>query len=153
MAAGIANVTEIIDARGLSAFQKRVAALCGAVVFAEGFNTQSVGYVAPALGRAFPGQVTLFIALGLVGLMLGAALVAPIADRIGRRPLMLVCVPLLGLCALATALSTNVAMLDGFRFLTGLGIGGALPNAIALTSEYSPHRQRSRRLTRTGRCA
>src|SRR5882672_1762716 len=98
MAATIANVTEIIDERPLGAFQTRVAALCGAVVFAEGFNTQSVGYVAPALARSWgfsPSQVALFIAVGLVGLMLGAAFVAPIADRIGRRPLMLFCVPFL----------------------------------------------------------
>ncbi len=146
MTADIANVTEIIDAGNVSAFQKRVAALCAVVVFAEGFNTQSVGYVAPALARAWsfsPAEIALFIAIGLVGLMLGAALLAPVADRIGRRPLLLACVPFLGLCALLTALSTSETMLYGCRFLTGLGIGGALPNTIALTSEYSPHRRRS----------
>jgi AAHS family 4-hydroxybenzoate transporter-like MFS transporter len=142
----IANVTEIIDERPLGAFQKRLAALCGVVVFAEGFNTQSVGYVAPALRQAWgfsARDVALFIGIGLVGLMLGATLLAPVADRIGRRPLLLACVPFLGVCALLTAISPTVPMLDGFRFLTGLGIGGALPNAIALTSEYSPHRRRS----------
>jgi AAHS family 4-hydroxybenzoate transporter-like MFS transporter len=146
MANDIANVTDIIDERPLGAFQKRVAVLCGVVVFAEGFNTQSVGYIAPALARAWeftPGDVALFISVGLVGLMLGAAFIAPVADRIGRRPLLIACVPFLGVCALLTAISPNVVMLDIFRFLTGLGIGGALPNTIALTSEYSPHRQRS----------
>src|SRR4051812_43861079 len=142
----IANVTEIIDSRRVSAFQIRVAALCAVVVFAEGLNTQSVGYVAPALRQAWgfsPAEMALFIAVGLVGLMLGAVLLAPVADRLGRRPLLLVCVPLLGICALMTAISTSETMLYTFRFLTGLGIGGALPNTIALTSEYSPHRRRS----------
>jgi MFS transporter, AAHS family, 4-hydroxybenzoate transporter len=146
MADKIANVTEIIDGRPLGAFQRRVAVLCGLVVFAEGLNTQSVGYVAPALARAWqfsPGQVAFFIAAGLVGLMLGAAFIAPVADRIGRRPLLLACVPFLGFCALLTAVSTSAEMLNICRFLTGLGIGGALPNTIALTSEYSPHRRRS----------
>jgi AAHS family 4-hydroxybenzoate transporter-like MFS transporter len=113
MPTDIANVTEIIDARPVGAFQKRVAALCGVVVFAEGLNTQSVGYVAPALREAWgfsPAEIALFIAVGLVGLMLGAILLAPMADRLGRRPLLLVCVPLLGICAL------QETMLYAFRF-------------------------------------
>src|SRR5262245_25848839 len=136
MPAQIANVTEIIDERGVGAFQKRVAGLCAVVVFAEGFNTQSVGYIAPALREAWsfsPAEMALFIAVGLVGLMLGAIVVAPLADKVGRRPVLLICVPLLGVCALLTAFSTSEAMLYSARFLTGLGIGGALPNTIALT--------------------
>src|SRR5262245_29371165 len=124
--ADIANVTEIIDARGVGPFQKRVAALCGVVVFAEGLNTQSVGYVAPALREAWsfsPAEMAMFIAVGLVGLMLGAILVAPMADRIGRRPLLVTCVPLLGIFAILTALSTSETMFYVCRFLTGLGIG------------------------------
>jgi AAHS family 4-hydroxybenzoate transporter-like MFS transporter len=142
----IANITKIIDENPLGGFQKRIALLCGAVVFAEGVNTQAVGYIAPALAQAWhlgPSDLGLFFSLGLFGLLLGALFVAPLADRFGRRPLLLGCVPFLALCSLLTAASPSVPVLDGLRFLTGLGIGGALPNAIALTSEYSPHRRRS----------
>jgi len=146
MADEIANVTDIIDGRKLGAFQKRVALLCGIVVFMEGFNTQSAGYIAPALAQAFhlkPADLGLYFSLGLFGLLLGALFVAPLADRFGRRPLLLACVPLLGICSLLSAASPSAAVLDALRFLTGLSVGGALPNTIALTSEYSPHGRRS----------
>src|SRR5207302_8112253 len=61
----------------------------------------------------------------------------------GRRSILLFCIPLLGLFSLMTAFSTSVAMLDVLRFATGLAVGGALPNTIALTSEYSPRRRRA----------
>ena len=144
--ASVINVTEIIDRPVLAPFQKRVAMLCSAIVFVEGFNTQLPGYIAPALARDWqltPAQMTSFFAAGLFGLLLGALFVAPIADKIGRRPLLLACVPFLAVCAILTAFSPSLVMLDIARFLTGLGIGGAMPNAIALTSEYSPHRRRA----------
>ncbi|HXJ02918.1 MAG TPA: MFS transporter, partial [Micropepsaceae bacterium] len=146
MAEDIVNVTEIIDRPILGAFQKRIALLCAAIVFVEGFNTQASGYVAPALARNLhlnPAALGGFFAAGLFGLLLGALFVAPFADKIGRRPLLLGCVPFLAVCAILTAFSTSLEVLDAARFLTGLGIGGAMPNAIALTSEYSPHHRRS----------
>jgi AAHS family 4-hydroxybenzoate transporter-like MFS transporter len=146
MAGDIANVTKLIDSRKIGTFQKRVAVLCGFVVFLEGFNTQSVGYIAPALTQGFhlaPADLGLFFSLGLFGLLLGAVFIAPLADKVGRRPVLLACVPALGVFSLLTAASPSINMLDALRFLTGLAIGGALPNTIALTSEYSPHRRRS----------
>jgi len=146
MAERAINITEIIDRRKLGSFQQRIAVLCGFVTFMEGFNTQSVGYIAPDLSQAFhmsPKELGLFFALGLFGLLLGAIFVAPLADKVGRRPLLLASVQALGLFSLLTAASPSVFVLDGLRFLTGLAIGGALPNTIALTSEYSPHRRRA----------
>jgi AAHS family 4-hydroxybenzoate transporter-like MFS transporter len=142
----IVNVAEILDSRKLGAFQKLVIALCTAIVFVEGMNAQSAGYVAPDLREAWgltPSQLGMFFSSGLIGLMLGGLFVAPLADRIGRRPILIGCVALFGICSVASAASTGIAMLDGLRFLTGLGIGGAMPNAIAMTAEYSPLRRRS----------
>jgi len=146
MAFAASDHAEILDARAVGSFQWRVIALCTAIVFVEGMITQTPGYIGPALSQAWklvPSQFTLFILSGLCGLMLGGLIVAPLADRIGRRPVLLACVGLFGLCSIATAASTSLAMLDGIRFVTGLGIGGAMPNAIALTAEYSPRRRRS----------
>ena len=146
MAENIVNVTALIDRPALGSFQKRVAFLCASIVFVEGFNTQASGYVAPALARGLhltPAGLGGLFAAGLFGLLLGAVFIAPMADRLGRRPLLLGCVPFLAVCAILTAFSSSITMLDGARFLTGLGIGGAMPNAIALTSEYSPHHRRS----------
>src|SRR5207248_1467595 len=146
MATHSINITETIDRQQIGSFQKKIAALCSVIAALEGFNTQSVGYVAPALAQAFRLQANdlgLFFSLGLFGLLCGAVLVAPIADRIGRRPILLLCIPLLGSFSMLTAFSTSLVMLDVLRFATGLAVGGALPNTIALTSEYSPRRRRA----------
>jgi len=146
MPSAVVDVAAIIDERKLGAFQKGVIALCTAVVFVEGMNAQAAGYIATSLREAWsmtPSELGLFFSSGLTGLMLGAILIAPLADRVGRRPVLLGCVAFFGLSSFAAAASTSVLMLDVLRFLTGLGIGGAMANAIALTAEYSPLKRRS----------
>lgn len=141
----LANVTEIFDQRRISAYQKLIFFLCGTIVFVEGFNAQLPGYVVPALSEAWKltaADRTWFIFSGLAGLALGGLFIAPLADKYGRRPVLLACVALFGICSLAAAASPNTAMLDIARFLTGLGLGGGMPNAIAVTAEYSPTRRR-----------
>src|SRR5437763_11188715 len=104
MAALCINVTEIIDRHQVGPFQKKIATLCSVIAALEGFNTQAVGYVAPALAQAFHLQARdlgLLFSLGLFGLLCGAVFVAPLADRVGRRPILLFCIPLLGLFSLA----------------------------------------------------
>lgn len=136
----------IIDRRPFGAFQIRVTALCALVVFLDGFDTQAIGYVAPSisddwgLGRGAMGPV---FSAGLFGLLVGALVCGPMADRFGRRPVLLVCTAWFGLLSLATTRAAGVEALLVCRFLTGLGLGGAMPNAIALTSEYTPRRLRA----------
>lgn len=140
------NITQLIDGRKLGGFQRMAIWLCAVIIFIEGFDTQAPGYIAPALRAGLqmsPADLGWFFAAGLFGILLGAIFIAPIADRIGRRPLLLACVPFMGVCSILNAFSTSIEMLDFARFLTGLGIGGAIPNAVALTSEYSPHNKRA----------
>jgi AAHS family 4-hydroxybenzoate transporter-like MFS transporter len=140
------KISDVIDRQKLSRFQKRIAALCMLLAFVEGFDAQSPGYVAPTLGAALhlsPNAMGLFFSAGLVGLMLGALLVAPLADRTGRKTVLVACAVLFGLASLAIATSTTLRMLYLLRLLAGLGIGGAMPNVIALISEYAPQRNRS----------
>ena len=142
----IIDVSALIDSRRTGAFQKLVFVLCGMVAFIEGFDTQSVGFVAPALSKAFalsPAALGLFSSVGLFGLMFGALLIAPIADRFGRKPVILGCVAVFALACLGVASARSVPVLFFFRLLAGLGIGGAQPNLIALTAEYCPARSRS----------
>ncbi len=141
----IADVAEILERR-LSGLQKSVVGLCGAILFVEGVNAQAAGYIAPALMHDWSlssSDLTSFLVSGLVGLMLGGLVVAPLADRVGRRPVLLACVALFGVCSIASAASASIVMLNALRFLTGLGVGGAMANAISLTAEYSPERRRS----------
>jgi AAHS family 4-hydroxybenzoate transporter-like MFS transporter len=116
------------------------------VVFIDGFDAQVMGFVAPALSaelhipRVALGAV---ISSGTFGMMLGALAFGPIADRIGRRPVLITCVLTFGLGSLLTTTATSVAALTAFRVFTGFGMGGAMPNAIALTSEFMPARSRT----------
>jgi AAHS family 4-hydroxybenzoate transporter-like MFS transporter len=146
MPLAVANLSEIIDGREIGAFQKRVVALCAAIAFVDGIEGQLAGYIAPALRQDMglsPSELGVFLAAGPLGLFFGGLFIAPLADRLGRRPILIACVTLFGICSLLTATSTSLLMLDGFRFLTGLGVGGALANSISLTAEYSPLRRRS----------
>jgi len=140
------DISKLIDSQEIGGFQKKIAALCSLIAVLLGFNTQSVGFIAPAVAEAFHLQardLSLFFSVGPFGLLCGALLIAPYADKAGRRTILLYCVPVLGFFSVISAFSVSVAMLDALRFLTGLAIGGAIPNIIALTSEYAPRRRRA----------
>jgi MFS transporter, AAHS family, 4-hydroxybenzoate transporter len=140
------DVIEFIDDRPVGGFHIRLLLTCAAVLFLDGFDTQAMGYVAPALakewglGKAALGPV---FSAGLFGLMVGALVFGPLADRIGRKTIIIGSTLAFGLGALVTAVVQDVNMLLIVRFLTGLGLGGAMPNVIAMTSEFNPHRRRA----------
>jgi AAHS family 4-hydroxybenzoate transporter-like MFS transporter len=140
------NVPALIDQQKVSAFQIRVAVLCAAVVFMDGFDAQAIGYVAPTLSKAWnlkPGALAPAFSAGLFGLMLGALAFSPLADRIGRKPVIIVCTIWFGIASLLTVTAESTTSLLVWRFITGLGLGGAMPNPIALTCEYAPQRSRA----------
>jgi AAHS family 4-hydroxybenzoate transporter-like MFS transporter len=80
-------------------------------------------------------------------MMIGAMVSGPLADQFGRRPVLIGCALIFGVGSLLTATAQSVEALAAFRAATGLGMGGAMPNAIALTSEYMPHRRRGTAVT------
>ncbi len=144
------NVQQFIDQHPFSPLQKRVLALCFLVVAIDGFDTASIGFIAPALrgewGLSAAALAPLFGA-GLFGLMAGALLLGPMADRFGRKPVLLLSVAFFGLTSLLSAFADNMTTLLVLRFLTGLGLGGAMPTTITLTSEYCPQARRASLVT------
>jgi AAHS family 4-hydroxybenzoate transporter-like MFS transporter len=139
------DIEKLIDERKLSRFQIFVAALCACALLVDGFDTMAIGYVAPALIKAWHinrAEMTPAFAAGQIGLMVGSLLVGPLADRIGRRPVAILCCVAFGIFSLLTMTVSSIQELVILRFLTGLGLGGAMPNALALTSEYVPSRIR-----------
>lgn len=130
----------------LSGYQIVVIALCAIIAMLDGFDTQAIGFVAPVIaadwGLPLAGFGPIF-AIGLLGGLLGAVLFGLVADRKGRRVTLLATVALFALGSLLTALAHTPFELGLFRFVTGLGLGGAMPSIIALTSEYAPARMRN----------
>lgn len=140
------DVTEFIDSRNLGRYQILVIALCFLVVFVDGFDVQAIGYVAPALLKTFQvdkAALGPIFSAGLFGMALGALSFGPIADRFGRRPVLLFCTLFFAAMSLLTSTVDSIQGFMWIRLFTGLGLGGVMPNAIAITSEYAPQRTRS----------
>jgi AAHS family 4-hydroxybenzoate transporter-like MFS transporter len=115
-------------------------------MFVEGYDAQLMGFVVPGIARDWgvsPASLTSAIAAGLIGMTLGAFFIAPLADSYGRRRLVLYSVIIFALLTIATAFAQSLPMLVGLRLLTGIGLGGAMPNAIAITAEFTPSAKRA----------
>jgi AAHS family 4-hydroxybenzoate transporter-like MFS transporter len=140
------NVRACIDERPFGRYQLLVTGLCALIVFLDGFDTQAIGYVAPAIIKEFGvsrAALSPVFSASLIGLMLGALIGGPVSDRFGRRPVLLGGMVFFGAMSLATVMAGSIESLLALRLLTGLGLGCVMPNAIALTSEYAPERVRS----------
>ena len=140
------DVQAFIDAKPISRYQWRIVILCFLIVFLDGLDTAAMGFIAPALSqdwgidRASLGPV---MSAALVGMVFGALGSGPLADRFGRKIVLVVSVAVFGVFSLWAAYSTNIDQLLVMRFLTGLGLGAGMPNATTLLSEYTPERKKS----------
>lgn len=117
---------------------RAVVILCFVVALLEGIDIQSMGLAAPLLGKEFglnPSQIGLALSASLLGLLAGAVLGGSLSDRIGRKSVLIASVCLLGMFSLATTIVPTFSALLVVRFLTGVGMGGAFPTLIAITSE------------------
>jgi AAHS family 4-hydroxybenzoate transporter-like MFS transporter len=142
-AAGFVDVAQLIDEQPIGPFQIWVLLLCASAMFVDGFDTQAISYVAPGLRAALsvkPAALGTVFAAGGFGTLLGTLTFAPFADRIGRKPMIIGCLLFFSVCSLLTSLANTVPELLWMRFATGLGLGGVVPNALALTAEYMPKR-------------
>jgi AAHS family 4-hydroxybenzoate transporter-like MFS transporter len=139
----ISKISDIIDNWPMSRFQIWTILLGGLVLFEDGFDAQTIGFLATPIAESRNISVTSFgpiFSASLIGLMIAAMLAGPIADRWGRKWPIIFSTFTLALFSMLTAFSTSFNQLLIFRFLTGLGLGGALPNVVALSSEYIPKR-------------
>jgi MFS transporter, AAHS family, 4-hydroxybenzoate transporter len=137
------TVNELIDDRPPSGFQITAIVLCGFVILFDGFDTQAMGFLVPSIAQEFGIPRATFgpaLSAGLFGLMFGAMAAGPIADRWGRKSAIVLSALVFGVMSLLTARATSLNELVVLRFLTGLGLGGAMPNAVSLASEYAPKR-------------
>jgi MFS transporter, AAHS family, 4-hydroxybenzoate transporter len=139
------DVIGLIDRHPVTGFQIGVLFLCMLVAALDGFDTQAIGYTAPAIAAAIHlpmpqfGQVG---SAGLVGAAIGALSFGPFADLFGRKGFMILAMVVFAIFSYMTAQSASLAQLLAYRFLAGLGLGGATPAFLAMGAELAPKRLR-----------
>ncbi|WP_438393118.1 MFS transporter [Caballeronia sp. DA-9] len=129
----------MIDGRPLSPYQRLVLVLCGSVIFLDGLDTQSISVATKSMAVALDVPLASFGAVFSVlqlGGLLGTFIFGYLADRIGRRPLVIVAALLIGFLTLGTASVETYTQLMIVRFLGGVGLGGIFPCVLALGAEY-----------------
>ncbi|WP_043289017.1 MFS transporter [Paraburkholderia oxyphila] len=146
----IVDISALIDSQPLSRFQIWIMVMIGCSVVMDGFDVQTMGFVAPAIVQAWhisPAQLGPVFGAGLLGMLAGSIVLGGMADKVGRRPVLVGATVFYGLCMLGTTLVHSVPEFLAMRFMTGFGIGGVMGNAIALVSEYSPQKHRASLMT------
>jgi MFS transporter, AAHS family, 4-hydroxybenzoate transporter len=143
--------TDVLINRGkISRLQLLVAFLSGCALLVEGFNTSAIGYIAPQITHLWHvpnSTLGTILSADMVGLLLGYLFLSPLSARFGHKRMIIACTAAFGAMTFLTITATGVSVLILFRFLTGIGVGGAMPSAVALTGEYFPERLRSTSIT------
>jgi MFS transporter, AAHS family, 4-hydroxybenzoate transporter len=139
------DVIELIDRHPVVGYQIAILVLCMLVAALDGFDTQAIGYTAPAIAGMLKLPMAQFGKVGsagLVGAAVGALSFGPLADLFGRKWFMIVAIVVFALFSYLTAQSASLEHLLAYRFLAGLGLGGATPAFLAMGAELAPQRLR-----------
>jgi putative MFS transporter len=140
-------VLERLEALPLGRFHYKLLLVTGLGWLFDSMDTGLIAFILPVLAKEWglaSGQMGLIGSIGLIGMALGAVVSGTIADRIGRKKVFTITVLLYSIASAFCALSWNYQSLLVFRFLVGFGLGGELPVAATLVSEYAPSRVRGR---------
>ncbi|MEV0622075.1 MFS transporter [Nonomuraea sp. NPDC050404] len=145
METNFAELRARVDSSPMSRTQWSVIAVCVLLSMVDGFDVMVMSFTAAAVSQewALPDTLLgLLLSAGLAGMALGSLLLAPLADRVGRRALILACLVLASIGMLGSALSQDAVQLGLLRVLTGLGVGGMLAAGNVITAEYANSRWR-----------
>ncbi|MDX2142061.1 MAG: MFS transporter [Rhodospirillaceae bacterium] len=135
------NVSQVIDRQPVGGFQIKVVGLCTLIALLDGLDIQTMGFVIPKVAAEWNLQAASFgpvLSAAFAGIMLGAMIFGILGDRYGRRLLLIGAFIAVGVMSILTSFAESTTQLLILRFLTGLGIGGCMPNFTALAAEYVP---------------
>lgn len=140
------NVIEVIDDAKFNRLHGLVLFWCAFAIIFDGYDLVILGSALPVLIEDWgitSNQAGMLGSYALIGMMLGAIIFGPLADRIGRKNVIVFCVALFSMFTFFIGFTNNYYVFGAFRFISGLGLGGVMPNAIALMSEYAPKNLKS----------
>lgn len=136
---------EIIDKSPMRRFQIWAVAITIGLNALDGFDVLSISFASPGIAKEWGidrGQLGIVLSMELIGMAVGSLLLGGLADKIGRRPLILGCLVTMATGMFLCTLASGVVQLSVYRVLTGLGIGGMLAAINAMAAEYSNERRR-----------
>jgi MFS transporter, AAHS family, 4-hydroxybenzoate transporter len=145
-AEGAIDLARLLDERSISPLQVVVAVLSACIMLVDGYDIQVMALAVPTVAREWsiaPADFGVALSAVLLGMSIGAALIAPLGDRAGRRTLLIAAMAVVGLTMMATSTAGRPWQFVVWRFLTGVGLGVSIPNCNAWTAEYAPLRSRA----------
>jgi len=140
------QVSRLLNERGLSSFQIKLLIWSFFIVLIDGYDIGAIAFAAPSLIHAWnlkPGELGPVFSASLVGILFGSALFGWVGDRYGRKAALVGSNLLFGIFTFAAAYATNLHEMFWLRLLAGLGIGGVIPNVVAINAESAPRHLRA----------
>ena len=131
--------------KSLTPYQYVVIAICFLCNMLDGMDVLIISYAAPAIAKAWslsPQELGVIFSSGLIGMSVGAVIIAPFADKLGRKPMMLLAPFIMGVSIFLTSYTSSINQLMILRFLSGIGIGIMMATTTSIAAEYSPKESR-----------
>jgi AAHS family 4-hydroxybenzoate transporter-like MFS transporter len=141
------DVTRLIDERGITGYHIWLVSFAFFIVLMDGYDIAALGFAIPSLVKDWhitdPTGLGPALSASLLGMLIGAPLLGAFGDKRGRKRAIIISYVSFGICTWLTVLTTSVTQMAALRFLAGIGIGGFMPNIIALMGEFAPRRLRA----------
>jgi AAHS family benzoate transporter-like MFS transporter len=144
------DIHKLADEARFNGFHAGILAWCALIIICDGYDLAVAGIALPAIMKEMgvtAQNAGFMVSSALFGMMFGAIFLGTIADRIGRRLAIVICLALFSVFTAAAGMSGDPYMFSLNRFLAGLGIGGVMPNVVAQMTEYSPKKIRATMVT------
>ncbi|MGJ7490067.1 MFS transporter [Variovorax sp. ZT4R33] len=144
------DVHQLADGARFNRFHGLVLFWCALIIIFDGYDLAVVGIALPSIMKDLgvdPTQAGFMVSSALFGMVFGAIFLGTIADKIGRRKAMAICIALFSIFTAAAGLARDPVTFSIVRFLAGLGIGGVMPNVVAHMTEYAPKKIRATLVT------
>lgn len=147
MSSSLISVEKGIQTAGVGKFQYRLFVIFGLVWLADAMQVLSIGFSAPSIAKTFGITMPEALSTGtffFIGMLIGAFAFGRLADRIGRRPVLMMAVVIDACAGVASAFAPDLVWLLALRFVTGIGVGGTLPVDYTMMAEFLPSNKRGR---------